>query len=219
MKRQKLLIALLLISVFPLTKAQDSTSISFIHANRELSLLNSLNNIQYTGFTCNDTTARGKRFLVHIEEYVNGEKIPCDSADLQCKEELIPMEVNEKTVQYRFDPCSRKTFPDEENTFTVALAGKLEADTFRLFIDYPAIRLSKKLKGSTDYSLRPISCDSGDKATIPIGKLTPVFAYTPPFDTQKGMSSYCILGTENVGDWFRKFGLKHYYILYVIIEL
>lgn len=217
MKTKTLL--LLLWAVFAIiTNAQDSTTVQFIYLDREQSLLNDLNNIQYTGFICNDTLAHDKKFLLQVVEYKNGKNIVVDSTDLDCKVEIIPMEVNGKTVNYRFDPCSRKTFLQSDSSFKVAVAGKLETDTFRLLIDYPGIRLTKKLKGSDNYSLRTISCDDNESTIMPFGKLTPIFAYTPPFETGKGMGSYCILGTEKVDNWFKEFGLKHYYIIYLLIE-
>ena len=196
----------------------DSISIRFISLNRQLTLLNDLNSIQYTGFTCTDTLAHGKQFLFYIEEYENGERVRPDSTDPECKEQRIPMEVNGKTVEYRYDPCRYRTFSPGDSVFTVMLAGKLEADTFRLLMDYPAIRLTKKLRGNAAYSLRTISCNSDGGMRLPVAKLTPVFTYTPPYDTGKGMASYCVLDAGNAKERYATFGIKHYYIIYLIIR-
>ncbi|PDP70731.1 hypothetical protein [Tannerella forsythia] len=212
------IIVFLLLSATAGMAQNDSISIRFISLNRDLTLLNRLNNIQYTGFTCTDTLAHGKQFLLYTEEYENGEKVRPDSTDLECKEQRIPMEVNGKTIEYLYDPCRYRTFLPGDSVFRVALAGKLEADTFRLLMDYPAICLTKKLRGNADYSLRTISCDDDESMKLPVNKLTPVFAYTPPYDTGKGMASYCILDAGNARERYATFGIKHYYIIYLIIR-
>lgn len=200
------------------SQAQDSVKIEFIYLNRELTLLNALNDIQYTGFRCSDTRAKGKKFLVWIEKYKNGETVSSDSADIMCKEELMSITVEGKSVNYHFDLCSKKTFVGSRSSYSVLLAGKLkDDDTFNLFINYPAVRLIKKLRGSANYSLRGISCETDNSAVIPSNKPTPVFAYTPPFDTGEGYGSFCILGTDDVRNWQNKLGIEHYYIFYLKI--
>ena len=46
----------------------------------------------------------------------------------------------------------------------------------------------------------------------------PILAYTPPFNTGTEVRSYCILGEEDVLDWYDKFNVKHYYVFYVEIK-
>ncbi|WP_282917980.1 hypothetical protein [Porphyromonas macacae] len=196
----------------------DSTTLKLIYLNRELSLLNDLNNIQYTGFECRDSLAKGKRFLLLLEEYRDGHKIFSDTASLNCKEEVIPMNVGGKTMSYLYNPCERMSFLEEADSFIVALAGKLEGDRFKLLVSYPSMTMKKDLKGGSEYSLRSISCDADDNMRVPFNRLTPVFAYTPPFQTEQGMGSYCILGTEKVEDWYERFKVSHYYVISLLIE-
>ncbi len=218
--KPKTILTLLLVAVVLSAQAgdKDSTRLAFTYLDRELSLISDLNNIQYISFVCKDKRAKGKKFLFLIEEYKNGIKLPADSTGLLCEEVIYPMEVNGKTVNYRVSPCHGKMFMENDTSFTVSLAGKLEADTFKLIIAYPSTRVTKKLIGDSEYSLRTISCDANDQVTIPFSKITPVFAYTPPFNTGSGLGHYCILGTSQCDNWYQEFGIKHYYIISLLIE-
>lgn len=218
--KPKTILSILLVAVAIVAQAQDkdSTKLEFTHLNRELSLISDLNNIQYVGFVCKDKKAKGKNFLFLVEEYKNGIKLPTDSIDLLCEEVIYPMEINGKTVNYRFNSCNGKMFMENDTSFIVSLAGKLEADTFKLLIDYPGVRIEKKLTGNNEYSLRPIFFDTNNQTTIPFSKITPVFAYTPPFNIDSGLGYYCILGTSECNNWYQEFGIKHYYIISLLIE-
>ncbi len=73
-------------------------------------------------------------------------------------------------------------------------------------------------KGKSDYSLRLANSCSDNKIKVPINQAYPILAYSPPFDTGSNLQSYCLLGEENIHDWYSKFKVKHYYAIYIEIK-
>ncbi len=76
----------------------------------------------------------------------------------------------------------------------------------------------KTLNGSKDYLLKEANSCSDGKFKIPINKEFPVLTYTPPFDSGLQINSYCLLNEEDVSEWYEKFHLEHYYIIYLEIK-
>lgn len=211
-------IVTLLLGIASMSYAQDSILIHYNSPDRYNAIINDLNNIQYISIVCKDVHAHDKKFRFVIDEYREGKLILSDTTALKCEEELIPMEVNGRMVNYRFSLCDKKMFTPGDSIFQIDIAGKLTDRALKLLIRYPQIQEQKELKGDADYSLRTISCDHNEKQQILVGKLTPVLAYCPPFDTGHGMNSYCILGSENTADWYKKFKIKHYYVISLVVQ-
>ncbi len=210
-----------LIGMLPLTSLraqQDSTTLHFSYADREQTLINRLNDIQYLKLTCTDTLMRGKRFLLLIEEYRNGQKIMADSTNLKCEEEVMEIKSGEKTFLYHLNTCDKMKFDDDADSFSLSLAGKLTGSDFTLLADYPGIQSQHELKGTDTYSLRTLFCDADERMRVPVGILSPILAYTPPFRLEQGGASYCVLGTQSHRDWHNRFGVEHYYIFSLLIE-
>lgn len=197
---------------------QDSTTLHFSYPDREQMLINQLNDIQYLKLTCTDTLMRGKRFLLLIEEYRNGQRTVADSTNLKCEEEVMEIKSGEKIFLYHLNTCDKLKFDTEADSFILSLAGKLTGSDFTLLTAYPGIQNRHKLKGSDAYSLRTLSCDADERMRVPVGTLTPILAYTPPFQLEQGGASYCVLGTRSYQDWYSRFGVEHYYIFSLLIE-
>ena len=99
-----------------------------------------------------------------------------------------------------------------------AIAGLWNKNNFKLYIRYPGVSFTHILKGKRNYSLRPANPCSESELKVPINTEYPILAYTPPFDTGAGLFSYCLLGEEDVLNWYEKFNMKHYYVFFVEIK-
>jgi len=196
----------------------DSTTIHFFYLEKDLSLISELNNIQYLGLSCSDIKMKGKRFLFSFDEYKNGKKINQDTSNLFCKEQRIPFVMGKDTNYLVMNFCDKKSFHQEDSIIKIRFVGKLQKDTFKLLIDYPSIQLSNTFIGNEDYSFREITCSSNHDIKLKINTLTPILAYTPPFEVGSGVGSYCLLGMEKIDSWFEKFKVRHYYIINLKIE-
>lgn len=212
-----ILLGLILIS-FNGFSQKDSTKIEFEYIeNSDLSLMNELNGIQMLTVSCGDTKLLNKRFHISIAEFENGEIKDIDSLSLPCEITRIPMVVDGDTMIYELDKCSYVEYNESNEPFKIKFAGKYQNDTLKLITKYPGISLTTKLKGAENYSLREIVTSREDYAKIVVGKRIPLLAYTAPFDTGSSMSSYCILDSAMPETWFEKFGVKHFYIIYLEI--
>lgn len=215
--KQVLLFAFVL-NAFAALCQHDTTTIKFCYLEKELSLISKLSNIQYIAFECSDTNMRGRKFVIAFDEYENGKIIRSDESNLNCKTDTIPMIVGKDTMLYILDECEKITFMNEDTTYKIRFAGKWQNEKFKLTLDYPAISKTQELNGGENYSLRAINCSAEGTLKIPLNKLTPVLAYTPPFDVGNNAGDYCILGTEDVKDWYKKFKVKHYYIICLRVQ-
>jgi len=207
-----------MLSAIAALSQSDSACINFNYLDKDLSLISELSDIQYIGISCTDTNMHGKKFLLSFDEYLNGKKIMEDTSQLICKVEKIPFIMGKDTVYEIFDLCSRMKFHNDDSIFKIRFAGRLLKDTFKLIMDYGGVKLYKLFTGDEKYSLRLISCATGNETKIKLNQLTPLLAYTPPFETTGGAASYCILGMEKIDDWFTKFKVKHYYVVNIKIE-
>jgi len=204
---------------------KDSTLIKFYYLNnKDLSIICELNNIQYIGISCSDLSMRGKKFLLSFDEYENGKKIKEDTTGLTCKSIKIPFIIGKDTIDYTFNDCKEAIFSEKDSVYKITFAGKLDKDTFKLVIAYSnGAESYKRFLGNANYSLRTVICTPNNEVKIKLNTLTPILAYTLPFDIENtgssySIGSYCILGMENVDTWHTKFKVKHYYIINLKIE-
>ena len=215
-------ILLTLVLIFPaiITFAQtDSTTIYYRGIdNNELRNICDLSDIQIEKIFCKDTLLRGKVFNVIIKEFKKGKVNYTKNFNITAEKQRIPMVMNGDTLIYEIDYTDKTGFGNSTDSLTLTFAGILKKDKFRLKINYPGLSFSQELKGQNNYSLRAVNSCSGNKMKIPINTEYPIVAYTPPFDTGSGIKSYCMLGEENVLNWFDKFKVKHYYVIYLEIK-
>jgi len=208
---------LILIS-FNVFSQKDSTKIEFEYIeNSDLRLMNELNGIQMITVSFGDKQMLNKRFHISIAEFENGEIIDIDSLSLPCEIMRIPMVVSGDTMIYEMDKCTYVEYNESNEPFKIKFAGKYQNDTLKLITKYPSISLTTKLNGAENYSLREMITNGEDYAKIVVGKRIPLLVYTAPFDTGSSMSSYCILDSAMPDTWFEKFGVKHFYIIYLEI--
>lgn len=215
-------ILLSLVLIFPIivTFSQtDSTTIYYKEIeNKDLRTICELTDIQVEKIFCEDTLLRGKVFNVIIKEFKKGKINSEKNLNISAEKRRIPMVVNGDTLMYTIDFTDKTGFNKSTESVSITFAGILKENKFKLKIEYPGMSFSQELKGGNNYSLRSANSCSDDKIRIPINTEYPVLAYTPPFDMGNGTGSYCMLGEENVLDWYEKFKVKHYYVIYLEIK-
>jgi hypothetical protein len=218
MKKTLLLLSLIFCSI--ISSAQiDSTTIYYKSLeNKELKTICDLANIQVEKISCNDTLLRGKVFNFIIKEFKKGIVSSEKNLNITARKEQIPMVVDGKNIIYTIDYTSKTGFGNSTDSLTITFAGLLNKKKFKLNIEYPGVTFNQELKGQSNYSLRKVNSCSDDKIRIPVNTEYAILAYTPPFDTGTKIQSYCILGEENVLDWYKKFKVKHYYVIYLEIK-
>ena len=196
----------------------DSTTIYYKNIeDSNLRTICELSDIQIEKIFCNDTLLRGKVFNVIIKEFKKGKINSTKNLNISAEKQRIPMVVNGDTLIYEIDFTDKTGFGNLTKSLTLTFAGILKKDKFKLKIEYPGLGITQELKGKENYSLRAID-SSSDNIKVPINKEFPILAYTPPFDTGAGLNSYCMLGDESVLDWYEKFKVKHYYVIYLEIK-
>ena len=218
MKKTLLLLGLIFSSI--ISSAQiDSTTIYYKNLeNKDLKTICDLANIQVEKIHCNDTLLRGKVFNFIIKEFKKGIVNSVKNLNITAKKEQIPMVVNGKKMIYIADYTDKTGFGNSTDSLTITFAGLLNKKKFKLNIRYPGMGTGVELKGGDNYLLKQVNSCSNGKIRIPVNTAYPILAYTPPFDTGKKIQSYCMLGEENVLDWYKKFKVKHYYVIYLEIR-
>lgn len=215
------IIILIFIAILPVTifSQVDSTTIYYKNIeNYDLRTICELTDIQIEKIYCNDTLLRGKVFNVKIKEFKKGKVVSTDNLDVSSEEQRIPMVINGDTIIYIIPMVDKAGFGKSTDTLSITFAGLLDKKKLKLKINYPGMSMHKELKGNSNYSLRPANSCSSNKIRVPVEEEYPILAYTPPFDTGSEIQSYCLLGEENVLDWYDKFKVKHYYIIYLEIK-
>lgn len=197
----------------------DSAVIEYSYIEDEnLVLINQLNNVQLVNIACRDTSLRGKRFFLYIDEYRDGKKEKQYAPVSDCETIRIPVPMGRDTAYYVMDPCDDITFKKHYDEQTIRFAGKFDDGEFRILIRYRPFAQEYTLKGESNYSLRPVHGTPDGTLTIPLGEHIPILTYTPPFKIGGGLSSYCLLGEEEEDEWYEKFGVSHYYVFYLEID-
>ena len=214
-------IILILILFLPLTAYSQSDSTTIYYKwieNNDIRNICDIANIQIQKVFCKDNSLQGKVFNLIIKEFKKGRIISSEDLDISARIEEIPMVVNGDTMIYVIDYTDKTGFGKATDSLTISFTGMLIKNNFKLKISFPGMSINKELKGKSHYSLRMANSCSDTKIRVPINSEYPILAYTPPFDTGSELKSYCMLGEENVLDWYDKFNVKHYYIIYLEIK-
>jgi hypothetical protein len=212
---------LILIAILPnvVYSQIDSTTIYYKWIeNNDIANICDVSDIQIQKIFCKDKTLKGKVFNFIIKEFKKGKIVSVDNLEVSAETKRIPMVVNGDTAYYVIDYTNKTGFGKKTDSLTISFIGKLNKNKFRLKIDYPGMSFIRELKGTDKYSLRAANSCSGSKISVPVGGEHPLIAYTTPFDTGVGLNSYCLLGEENVFDWYDKFKVKHYYVIFIEIK-
>lgn len=218
MKRTLLLLSFVSLSIIGFAQIDSTTIYIKGIENEELKIISNLANIQVEKIYCNDTLLRGKVFNFIIKEFKNGIIISNNNLNIEARKEQIPIVVNGKKIIYNIDYTSETGFGNSTNSLTITFAGLLSQKKFKLHIKYPGMGIYKELKGDENYLLKIANSCSENKMRVPVNVEYPILAYTPPLSTGTILNSYCLLGEENVLDWYKKFKVKHYYIIYLEIK-
>jgi hypothetical protein len=177
-----------------------------------------LSDIQIQKIYCEDTLLKGKVFNFIIKEFKKGKINSTINLNITAQKQRFPFVMNGDTMFYEIDFTDKTGFGDATKSVSITFAGVLKQDKFKLKIGYPGLNTATELKGKSNYSLRLANSCSDNKIKVPINNAYPVLAYSPPFDTGSNVQSYCMLGEENISDWYSKFKVKHYYAIYVEIK-
>jgi hypothetical protein len=214
-----LMIGFLIFPTITMFSQIDSTTIYYRGIeNKDLITICELSNIQIQKIFCKDTLLRGKVFNILIKEYKKGKICSEKNFNIKAEVQKIPMVINGKSIIYHIDFTDKTGFGKSTDSLTLTFAGLWSKNNFKLKISYPGVSVTHILKGKSNYSLRPANPCSDNELIVPINTKYPILAYTPPFDTGTELLSYCLLGEEDVLDWYEKFNVKHYYVFYVEIK-
>lgn len=205
-----------LITVF---SQKDSTTLYYKGIeNEELRIICSLADIQVQKIFCKDTSLQGKVFNFIIKEFKEGKVHSEQNLNIVGEQRRIPMFVNGDSVTYIIDYTDKTGFGKSTDSLLITFAGILQKEQFKLTIEYPGISVSQLLHGESNYSLRPANSCSGNEIRVPLNTEYPILTYTPPLNTGSQIHSYCLLGEENIADWYEKFKIEHYYVIYIEIK-
>jgi hypothetical protein len=188
-------------------------------------MLYDLLNIQYISAVCADTNLRGKHFFLTVDEYKEGKLVNHD--DLQIKERVdtIP-EVTGKgdTLKHIIDWGRLCLFDTYFKEVSINLMGQFQNDSMKLLLNYLGVVRQGVLECKEDFLLRAVNqCGASDSFYIPTNKEVPIFVFTSPFkikgdDGVVRYGDYCILGTQNIKDWYKLFKIEHYYVFNLLIK-
>ncbi len=213
------LILTVLISSFAGFSQTDSTIIySKYIEDQDLINICELTDIQIQKIYCEDTLLRGKVFNIIIKEFKKGKIHSTINLNINANKQIIPFVMNGDTMFYEIDYTDKTGFGDSTKSVTLTFSGILKKDKFKLKIGYPGLSITQELNGKSNYSLRIANSCSDNKMKVPLNIEYPILVYTPPFDTGSNIQSYCLLGEENPNDWYNKFKVKHYYVIYLEIK-
>jgi len=216
-------ILFILFSVLPslLFSQVDSTEIYFKTVDSEdLRTICSLTDIQIIKLVSYDKQLKGKVFNLIIKEFNKGKIIKEDNLKLTRGPEKIPFVVNGDTMIYESHMSDYAGFNDNRNkdSLVVTFSGKLKRGIFKLNINYPGLVFPRVLKGKSDYRLRQINRSEKGKLTIPINEEFPILAFTSPFKSNSSFQSYCLLDQASINEWYDKFKIKRFYVIYLEIN-
>lgn len=156
----------------------------------------------------------GRQFRLYVDEYKYGKRIDTDSFGISCNDRKFPIVIGEDTSYYYYNLCSKMSYTEDctNDEFYIMFGGKLDQDSFRMKINYPALHLDKTIAGADAWRLKTIDCRYDTDFWFQVGERTPLLAYTPPFDAGNGISSYCLLKIKPPAEWYKAYGVEHFYI-------
>ncbi len=218
MKKLFLIISILSSALTGYSQTDSTIIYSKFIEDEDLANICDLADIQIQKIYCEDTLLKGKVFNIIIKEFKKGKINSKINLNISAKKERIPFLMNGDTVYYEMDYTGHTGFGESTKSLTITFAGILKKDKFKLKIGYPGLNTTTELTGKSNYSLRSANSCSENKIKVPVNTEYPILAYTPPFKTGSSVQSYCLLGEENVNDWYDKFKVKHYYVIYVEIK-
>ncbi|MBR9859957.1 hypothetical protein GYB22_04265 [bacterium] len=217
---------LMMLSNTVLILAQDSTKIILEYpGDRVEKLSNELNGIKIVKLICPDSSMLGSMFKLYIGEFRQGTMQSLDSFGIECKDQKFPVLIGNDTAFVFINMCERISYtskciesdPKCEG-FEILMGGKFTDDTFNLKIKYPGIGFNTSLKCNEDYDLRVIQQSRSDTLLHPLNKRFAIMSFGPPFKGNSQLNHYCLLNTENSDQWYDKFGIEHFYIIYLRIQ-
>lgn len=186
--------------------------------NDYLKAISFIEDVELISLSTTDMSLYGRRFFVYIREYENGRSVKEDSLGLICKEERIPILVGNDTTFYTINICDKISFLKPLDNFKIIFAGKRGQDSLNLVINYPSLRILRKLKGDKTYSLRPYLTDPNNMLNIPLNKKFPILLYTPPYKISAGVKYYCITDNKPPDLLYTEYNIPHFYLILLAIK-
>ena len=146
----------------------------------------------------------GKNFKIIIRKYKKG-KIEIEKVVIDTKLEGLP------TIgkDFKFSILSQQLLNNQKIAFF-----------FSNFSNKQIFDVNKKYK-DVSFLLRDVCGSENDKVNFTIGNETQIGLITPPnIDSSKGNLGYCEVskGNINVAEWYQKYKIAEFFLLYILIE-
>ncbi len=211
-------LSLILISLVLLSYSQkDSTTIYFDMVwDRDIKNICDVSDIQLEKVTCRDTLMRGKDFNVIIKEYKKGVVQSTTKFDSKEDKKQVQMIVDGELTMSEFYYSSGTKFDNADDSFTITFVGKFENNRIKYKVDFPTTSSMREFKAKENYIMRHMSY--APMIEVPLDKEYPILAYSPIFDSYNKEGLYIMPGADNVFNWYKQFGVKHYYVFFLEIK-
>ncbi|WP_343530873.1 hypothetical protein [Pedobacter sp.] len=196
MKKKLLCLATILV-LLNMAKAQKPTegavkmTADYGPANEEARVIVDFQGVEYYKVKLMGTQLKATKVLLYCKEMWNGKVKKVDT--------LI------KKLDFK------NLTNAKGDTLSFSVLGRRVDDKLQVLFRFPRLGVNKKYQSlkTDNYSLRVL----GNHYKIELNKSFPVFAYILPYE-KDGWLMYCAVDQsgENVEDWGKKFGIKHYLI-------
>ena len=160
-----------------------------------------------------------KLFLLTITEYFNG-KVVNSKQFLKVKDRQTKIFDGKDTQLVKLpDLRDYIKYSDDNNNFNfdfILYKPKSESDTTLFYCKYPTPVTFKKylmLRKFEDITIYPLFYNK-----FPIGIKRPFLAISSGYNYDKSLTSFCSLLAKPVEQWYKEFGMKHYYIVFLEIK-
>ncbi len=215
MKTLFLTFILTILTLFSFSQ-KDSTTIYYqYNLDNDIRTICAVSEIQFERLICADTLMRGKEFNIIIKEYKKGKLHSTINLNTKTETERVKMLVDRDTIYTNFSFSPETKFDDSDDSFKITIVSKFNYKNINCEVNYPSSSSSRTLKGKKDYHIVHLSY--APFISIPLNEEYPVLAYTPPFNPYTKDDIYIYPGVDNVFDWYKQFGVKHYYVFFLEI--
>jgi hypothetical protein len=210
MLRFFILVIVLIASSFQL-QSEETTYISIeSYEDPELRDLSNFMNIDYKKIVCRDTNMRGKVFVLYLENYQKGKQVFKEAIN---EPGVEVFDIGDETPMYYIvDSNEKMGFKKDDSTFQIKIFGKKAGNDYEFKVLYSGIHIPNSIPYQKDWLLTETNNCGTKGMEIPVGKATPLIAYTPAASVGP-MMSYCDLRAEKEVDWYEKYKIEEYYLI------
>ena len=151
-----------------------------------------------------------------IKEFKKGQVVETDTL-LQFGDIGRIMKMGDKKVtipDHRKYACLGK----DRDSLLIQFTGKYEHGKYHLTITYPGLIFPRKFKGKRNYHFRRVHPTNNERFNIPYNKAFPVLVYAPAPEKVAEGYQFQRTDAENVEKWYSAYNLKHYYVIYLLLQ-